>query len=73
VYGDSGNGQCESFRELIIAKCELGLPAKGSHQDLVADHGLEGQYWSVNQYVRSLGSNRELSFSRMEAELGEEL
>jgi hypothetical protein len=35
----SSSSQCEPFRELIIAKCELGLSAKRIHQDLVADHG----------------------------------
>jgi len=41
----SSCSQCESFRELIIAKCELGLSAKRIHQDLVADHGFEGKCW----------------------------
>jgi hypothetical protein len=35
----SSSSQCAPFRELIIAKCELGLSAKRIHQDLVADHG----------------------------------
>lgn len=69
----TSNSQCEPFREIIVAKCELGLSAKRVHQDLVADHGFEGKYWSVNRFVKSLDSNRELPFRRMEVEPGEEL
>jgi transposase len=69
----SSSSQCESFRELIIAKCELGLSAKRIHQDLVADHGFEGKYWSVNRFVKSLGAKLKAPFRRMEVEPGEEL
>ncbi|WP_153559407.1 hypothetical protein [Roseimaritima sediminicola] len=43
------------------------------HQDLVAEHGFEGKYWSVNRFVRSLRKQHELPFRRMEVEPGEEL
>jgi len=69
----STGSQCEPFREIILAKCELGLSAKRIHQDLVADHGFDGKYWSVNRFVRSLGAHHEVAFRRMEVEPGEEL
>lgn len=69
----TSNSQCESFRDIIIAKCDIGLTAKRIHQDLVADHGFEGKYWSVNRFVKSLGAKRELPFRRMEVAPGEEL
>lgn len=69
----TSGSQCEPFRDIIVAKCELGLSAKRIHQDLVADHGFDGKYWSVNRFVKSLGSQRELPFRRMEVEPGEEL
>jgi transposase len=65
--------QCEPFREIVIAKCELGLSAKRIHQDLVADHGFDGKYWSVNRFVKSLGTQQEVPFRRMEVRPGEEL
>src|SRR6056297_2523402 len=69
----ASGSQCEPFREIILAKCELGLSSKRIHQDLVADHAFEGKYWSVNRFVRSLGSHQQLPFRRMEVEPGEEL
>ena len=65
--------QCEPFREIILAKCELGLSAKRIHQDLVADHDFDGKYWSVNRFVRALGADHEVAFRRMEVGPGEEL
>ena len=67
------SSQCEPFRELIIAKCELGLSAKRIHQDLVADHRFNGEYWSVNRFVRSLDVSDGAPFQRMEFGPGEEL
>jgi len=69
----SSGSQCETFREIILAKCELGLSAKRIHQDLVADYGFDGKYWSVNRFVRSLAANHDAPFQRMEVEPGEEL
>jgi transposase len=69
----SSGSQCEPFREIILAKYELGLSAKRIHQDLVADHEFDGKYWSVNRFIRSLGANHEVPFRRMEVEPGEEL
>jgi len=69
----TSGSQCEPFREIILVKCELGLSAKRIHQDLVADHGFDGKYWSVNRFVRALGADHEIAFRRMEVEPGEEL
>lgn len=69
----AGGSQCEPYREIIVAKCELGLSAKRVHQDLVADHGFDGKYWSVNRFIRTLNATREVPFRRMEVEPGEEL
>ena len=69
----NGNSQCEPFRELIIEKYHAGLSARRIHQDLVADHGAGVSYWSVNRFVRTLGSSTELPFRRMEVAPGEEL
>lgn len=69
----ASGSQCEPFRELIIGKCELGLSAKRIYQDLVADHGFEGKYWSVNRFVKALGASVQAAFRRMEVEPGEEL
>jgi len=69
----TSNSQCESFRDIIIAKCDIGLTAKRIHQDLVADHSFEGKYWSANRFVKSLGAKRELPYRRMEVAPGEEL
>lgn len=69
----SSGSQCEPFRELIVLKCEAGLSSQRIHQDLVAEHGFEGKYWSVNRFVRSLRKQHELPFRRMEVEPGEEL
>lgn len=65
--------QCEPFRDIIVAKCELGLTAQRIHQDLAVDHEFKGKYWSVNRFVKSLGTHRELPFRRMEVNPGEEL
>ncbi|WP_246146830.1 IS21 family transposase [Rubripirellula lacrimiformis] len=68
-----GNSQCEPFREIIVEKCRAGLSARRIHQDLVADHGSDASYWSVNRFVRALGGTTELPFRRMEVLPGEEL
>lgn len=65
--------RCEAFREIIVAKWDLGLTAKRIHQDLVVEHGFDGKYWSVNRFVKSLGAHHEAPFRRMEVEPGEEL
>ena len=49
------------------------MTAKRIHQDLVAEHGFDGKYWSVNRFVRALESSQEPPFRRMEVQPGEEL
>lgn len=71
--GQGGGSQCEPFREIIGEKVHAGLSAKRIHQDLVAEHGFVGKYWSVYRFVSSLQSSGELPFRRIEVAPGEEL
>lgn len=64
--------QCEPFREIILAKLEVGLSAQRIWQDLRADHGFAHGYDSVKRFVRRLGQTRPLPFRRMECEPGEQ-
>jgi len=64
--------ECARFRAIIEAKLEAGLSAQRIHQDLVADHGFRGRYWSVRRFVARLESRRPLPFRRMEVGPGEE-
>jgi transposase len=57
---------------LIETKLDQGLHARRIYQDLVAEHGFAGSYWSVMRFVRRLGQTRELPFRRLECEPGEE-
>jgi hypothetical protein len=70
---DANCSHCKPFRDLIVAKFNLGLTAKRIHQDLVAEHVFGGKYWSVNRFVRALESTQEPPFRRMEVQPGEEL
>ena len=63
---------CEPWRDVIQAKCDLGLSAQRIYQDLVAEHGFTGSYYSVRRFVRRLEPAHELPFRRMECEPGEE-
>lgn len=67
-----GRSECDPLREIILAKLDQGLHAKRIHQDLVAEHGFEGSYWSVMRFVRRWKQNRPLPFRRMECGPGEE-
>src|SRR5512144_2631198 len=53
---------CEPWRDLIRAKCDRGLTAQRIYQDLVADHGFIGTYYSVRRFVRRLEAARDLPF-----------
>ena len=57
---------------LIQAKCDLGLSAQRIYQDLVAEHGFTGSYYSVRRFVRRLEQTHELPFRRIECDPGEE-
>ena len=63
---------CEPWRELIAAKCDLGLSAQRIYQDLVADHGFAGSYYAVRRFVHRLEKSHELPFRRIECEPGDE-
>ena len=58
--------ECESFREVILEKLQLGLSAQRIYQDLVDDHGFSAKYYSVRRYVNQLRSDHPLPFRRME-------
>ena len=57
---------------LIQAKFDLGLTAQRIYQDLVAEHGFTGSYYSVRRFVRRLEATHELPFRRLECGPGEE-
>jgi transposase len=63
---------CEPWRELIRAKCNLGLTAQRIYQDLVADHGFVGTYYCVRRFVRRLEEAHQLPFRRIECDPGDE-
>ena len=58
---------------MIGEKVLAGLSAKRIHQDLVAEHGFAGKYWSVYRFVSSPKSSGALPFRRIEVTPGEEL
>ena len=63
---------CEPWRELIRAKCDLGLSAQRIYQDLVAENGFVGSYYGVRRFVRRLEKSQDLPFRRIECEPGAE-
>jgi transposase len=63
---------CEPWRDLIRAKCDLGLSAQRIYQDLVADHGFVGTYYCVRRFVRRLEVAHDLPFRRIECDPGDE-
>jgi len=64
--------RCEPFREIIKGKLEQELTAKRIHQDLIADYGFPGSYYSVRRFVRRLGKANPLPFRRMESAPGDQ-
>jgi transposase len=68
----TGRSRCEPFRPIILAKLEEGLSAQRIWQDLVAEHGYDGRYWSVRRFVAKVGRTTPLPFRRMECGPGEE-
>jgi transposase len=63
---------CEPWRDVIRAKCDLGLSAQRIYQDLVADHGFVGSYYCVRRFVHRLDESHDLPFRRIECDPGEE-
>ncbi len=70
---NAGQGStCSPWREVIRSKLDLGLTAQRIFQDLVAEHGFTGSYYSVRRFIRRLGAKQELPFRRLECGPGEE-
>jgi transposase len=70
--GPGRTSQCEPWRKAIEASCEQGLSAQRIYQDLVADYGFAGSYYSVRRFVRGIQGDTELPFRRLECAPGEE-
>jgi transposase len=73
--GPAGSGRrsdCELWREVILAKRELGLSARRVYQDLVSEHAAQVSYDSVRRFLRRLGWARPLPFRRLECAPGQE-
>jgi transposase len=64
--------ECEPWRQAIHDKIDLGLTAQRIFQDLVAEHGFAGSYYSVRRFVRHLEARQEFPFRRLECGPGEE-
>jgi transposase len=72
---DAGPGRpsdCLPWRDVILAKLERGLSAQRIFQDLSAEHGYPGSYYSVRRFVHRLEEATPLPFRRMECGPGEE-
>jgi len=63
----------EPWRDVILAKLELGLSAQRIFQDLTSDHGCTASYYSVRRFVARLEAKTELPFRRLECGPGEEV
>jgi transposase len=73
--GGRGHGrpsECEPWRDVIQAKCDLGLSAQRIYQDLTSEHAFQGSYYSIRRFVRRVEPGRELPFRRLECEPGDE-
>ena len=66
------SSDCVPWRGVIRGKLDQGLSAQRVYQDLVADHGFTGSYYSVRRFVRRLEAKQELPFRRLECGPGEE-
>ena len=62
--------QCEPFRQAITELLKQGLHAQRIHQDLTAEHGFDGSYYSVRRFVKTLKSESPEAFRRIEVEPG---
>jgi transposase len=63
---------CEPWRDVILTKLASSLSAQRIYQDLAAEHGFGGSYYSVKRFVRKLTADAPLPFRRMECEPGQE-
>jgi len=64
---------CARFHAVIEGMLQSGLDSQRIFQDLVAEHGFTGKYWSVARYVRRLTQAPSFPFRRLEVEPGSEL
>jgi transposase len=64
--------KCEPWQGIILQGLERGLTARRIWQDLKAEQGFEGDYQSVQRFVRRMNCRSPLPFRRMECEAGEE-
>jgi transposase len=60
------------WRSVIEQKLEAGLTARRIFQDLCADHGYVGSYYSVRRLIRKLAGVTPAPFRRMECDAGAE-
>ena len=51
------DSQCEPYRVVIQEKLQQELSAQRIYQDLVAEHGFAGSYYSVRRFGRRLGKS----------------
>jgi transposase len=72
VEAAGSRSACAPFQAVILGKLDIGLSGQRIYQDLVAEHGYSGSYYSVRRFVTQLGQTRELPFRRMECAPGEE-
>jgi transposase len=70
--GPGRASDCEPWRDIILAKLVPGLSAQRIFQDLTADHGYTGSYYSVRRFVARLEQHTALPFRRLECGPGEE-
>ena len=61
---------CEPFRKFILARLQQELSAQRVYQDLVAEQGYSGSYYSVRRFVQKLESRLPLPMRRMECPAG---
>ena len=63
---------CEPWRAIIEDKVARGLSAQRIYQDLTAEHGFRGSYFSVRRFVRRLLARADLPVRRFESAPGDE-
>jgi transposase len=71
--GAGPDSLCEPWKEGIEAALAAGLSIQRIYQDLAAEHGFGGSYFSVRRFARRLERKLELPFRRIEVEPGAEL
>jgi transposase len=71
VAADPGsNSRCAGYHDIIVGKLKRQLSAQRIYQDLSAECGYDGSYYSVKRYVKKLRQDHPLPFRRMECSPG---